>query len=509
MTGRLADAWRATRIARIVLVPLLALVVLLGWALASPVLASPDDDFHQASIWCAGGEQKGVCEAVPGHPDQRAVPPGVSTNGAPCYGHLPAVSASCLAATTPEGMVTTDRVNSHGQYPVLFYATMHLFVSKDVTTSVLIMRAVNALLFVALSTAVALLLISSRRTTLVWGWLITLIPLGIFLVPSVNPSSWALTSAGLLWISLVGYFETRGWRQAGLGALAVVAAVIGGGARSDSALYSILSVGVAMLLTVRWKDPRFWLSSILGIVIAVISFVLYLTAGQSHSPLGRGGFTGSLLTLGFHNVLDVPLLWAGIYGVNGGTGWLDTTMPASVWVIGLVCFGALTFGGLRAMNWRKGLVLAGGVVVLVALPVAMLTAIRYTIDPILQPRYLLPLIIVVAGVALFQIGRHRIGFTRVQWAAVGVSLFAIQAVALHENIRRYVTGTEVWGANLSANVEWWWHLPFGPMAMWAGITVAFGLLTFFAVSEFRTWTLPSRGGEPATAATPRTEAPVE
>ncbi|WP_051087272.1 MULTISPECIES: DUF2142 domain-containing protein [unclassified Leifsonia] len=484
--------------ARVVLVPVLALVVLLGWALASPIESSPDDGFHQASIWCAGGEQKGICEAVPGHPDQRAVPGEVEGNGAPCYAARPDVSASCLAPTTRDGMVPTERVNSRGQYPVLYYTAMRLFVSPDVTVSLMIMRVVNALLFVGLSTLVCLLLRGSRRTTLVWGWFISMVPLGIFLIPSVNPSSWALTSAGLLWISLVGYFETRGWRQAALGALAVIAALMGGGARSDSALYSILMVGVAMLLAVRWKDRRFWLQSILGFAIAVISFLLYLTAQQSHSPLGQGDFVGSRVDLAFHDLINMPLLWAGTVGQEG-LGWRDTPLPTSVWVIGLVAFGALTFGGLRAMNVRKGLVLAGGVVVLIVLPLYILVSIRSVVGPWLQPRYLLPLIIVVAGVALFQIGKHRIGFTRVQWAVLGISLIVMQTVALHENIRRYVTGNDVWGFNLSANVEWWWHLPFGPQALWAFTSLAFGVLVVFAITEFRSWTPTSGVDEPELA----------
>ena len=39
------------------LVPLLAILALACWALASPVGSSPDDNFHLASIWCAGGNE--------------------------------------------------------------------------------------------------------------------------------------------------------------------------------------------------------------------------------------------------------------------------------------------------------------------------------------------------------------------------------------------------------------------------------------------------------------------
>jgi hypothetical protein len=313
-----------------------------------------------------------------------------------------------------------------------------------------------------------------------------MVPLGIFLIPSVNPSSWALTSAGLLWISLVGYFESSGWRKTGLGSLAVITAFMGGGARSDSAAYSILSVGVAVILTVNWSSFRYWLSALLPLGIVILSTFLYFSGSQSRSPLGQGDITGNPATLAFRNLLEVPWLWAGALGTDG-LGWRDTAMPASVWVIGLLCFGALTFSGLRAMNIRKGLILGGISVMLVVLPVAILVSIRALVGPWLQPRYLLPLIVILAGVALFQVGSHRIALTRTQWAVLGIGLTAVQSAALHENIRRYVTGNDVYGWNLSANVEWWWGLPFGPMALWLAVSLLFGALIALAVSEFRSW----------------------
>ena len=43
-----------------VALPLALLVVFGSWAVTSPVGASPDDDYHLSSIWCAGGEQSGA-----------------------------------------------------------------------------------------------------------------------------------------------------------------------------------------------------------------------------------------------------------------------------------------------------------------------------------------------------------------------------------------------------------------------------------------------------------------
>jgi hypothetical protein len=57
-------------------------------------------------------------------------------------------------------------------------------------------------------------------------------------------------------------------------------------------------------------------------------------------------------------------------------------------------------------------------------------------------------------------------------------------MALHTNIRRYVTGLDVNGVNLDASPEWWWDVPFTPMAVWFVGSVAFGLVLVAAVARF-------------------------
>lgn len=39
------------------------LLALVAWAFASPVGATPDEDFHLVSTWCGGGLRDGACEA--------------------------------------------------------------------------------------------------------------------------------------------------------------------------------------------------------------------------------------------------------------------------------------------------------------------------------------------------------------------------------------------------------------------------------------------------------------
>src|SRR5690606_26565272 len=102
---------------------------------------------------------------------------------------------------------------------------------------------------------------------------------GMFIVPSNNPSGWAVISAGTTWIALVGFFESEGRRRIGLGILAGVAALIGAGSRGDMAIYTVIAVCAAVVLTVR-RDRRYLLLAALPVAITLMAVLFYFTASQ-------------------------------------------------------------------------------------------------------------------------------------------------------------------------------------------------------------------------------------
>jgi hypothetical protein len=73
--------------------------------------------------------------------------------------------------------------------------------------------------------------------------------------------------------------------------------------------------------------------------------------------------------------------------------------------------------------------------------------------------------------------------SRVQRYVVVSALSVAYAVALFANIRRYVTGTDSGGLNLSNGAEWWWDLPVTPMVVWAAGSFAFAALVVILVRE--------------------------
>lgn len=106
--------------------------------------------------------------------------------------------------------------------------------------------------------------------------------------------------------------------------------------------------------------------------------------------------------------------------------------------------------------------------------------------------------IMFAGVALTALKAGRDTFSAIQvWIAV-TGLTVANSLALHTNIRRYVTGIDTGGVNLDEKVEWWWALPIGPMWVWALGTIAFALtLGLLANWTTKSWTQELASLEPS------------
>lgn len=478
---------RLRRLPLLAVAPLLALVALLAWVFASPVGAGPDDDYHLVSTWCAGPTAGETC--VPeGDEGMRRVP--VALVEISCFAQDPEQSAACqsryLDGALLDEFALTDRGNFFGEYPPVYHAVMGLFTSHDVQASALAMRVFTVVLFVALLTALYLLLPIARRPTLILGWLVTTVPLGVFLLASNNPSAWAAIGVGTSWIALLGYFETTGRRRVALGALYALGVIMAAGSRGDAAVYVGFATALVLLYVFR-PQRRFFLSAILPVVMGLVALGFLLMSRQAGTATvgfsemegegALGGAEASEELSGFgrlaYNVLNVPFLWTGAFG-EWGLGWLDTSVPAIVVFAALGAFAAAGFLGLRRMDRRKALIVGLTVFVLWALPLYVLQQGGHIVGEQLQPRYLLPLIVLLGG--LLALGTQVVAWTRGQLLVVAGALAVANAVALHFNLRRYLTGIGEGGLNLNTGVDWWWNVPFSPMLVWILGSLAFAAL---------------------------------
>jgi len=199
------------------------------------------------------------------------------------------------------------------------------------------------------------------------------------------------------------------------------------------------------------------------------------------------------LNLLVHNLLDVSWLWTGALG-SGQLGWLDTPMPTVVGAVGLFAFAAVVFFGLRAMDRRKAVSLAVVFGALVVIPVYELQRSGQRVGLNVQPRYLLPLLILLAGIAALPVIGRAVSFSRAQRVVLIVVLAVSNAAALYANMARYVQVPPRQSADLDHFIAWWWTVIVpSPLTVWAIGAVAFAGALAIIVGGTRATALSAHG----------------
>lgn len=457
----------------IVAIPLFALLTLCAWSFASPVGSSPDDDFHLASIWCGIGERTGLCElpdeAANAAPTSRMVPAALINS--PCFAFKPEQDAGCWDPAVQE-LALVERANVDNLYPRLFYGTASLFASTDPQLSVIAIRLANSAFAVAFLTAVCFALPRSVRPALLISVIATAIPLGVFIYASTNPSSWAMLSAATVWTSLYGATRATGRRRWLLCALALIGAVLGAGARADAAIFAVYGVALALVLGVRGLRSQIW-PLVTGVLICIVSGAFYLGARQGGAAFGGLENAPNALTLPQHisNLLELPSLWTGALG-QSSLGWFDTRMPAAVWVLATAAFAGALFIGIRRPTRRRMIAIVLSLLAMWSVPFVMLAQSNAVVGNTVQPRYLLPLMLIAVGVASLRPDAER-AWDGFRYAFASTCLWLALTIGMHQNIARYTSGGSGDAVDPGASAEWWWPGAPAPLAVWIVGSVAF------------------------------------
>lgn len=466
------------------MVILAAVIAGLSWSISSPPGSSPDEDYHLASIWCPPPVSSSGCvvTTAPDGKDLIQIQMRVVATSI-CYAFQPNQSGACIW-NIPADAIGNDGRFDRGEYPGGYYHVMHLFVGSDPYSSVYLMRAVNVMLAVLLGAL--LVLASARPTRRIFAYTVTstYVPLGMFLVPSVNPSGWALIGVTTLAFAVHSYWlaETR-VRLLMNGALAVVGAAMAASARTDAMIYSGLAL--ALLTAMHYRQAlRHKLRLVLPMAALVVDALLYLQPSDGAGVLAGAGFQGfgglaagySGLQILLHNLMNLPDLLFGNTGyVMGSLGWLDTPVPSSAAIGMIMVYAFMLMAGLGRLSRWKIVMSAAALGAFVAIPLVILQISGFLVGEAVQPRYLLPLIPVVALVILTgarpdEAVRLRPGVAWATWAIASMA----NSAALVVNIRRYTTGLD--GPMLPGKlVEWWMPGLPGPLVTWIGGSIAFAV----------------------------------
>ena len=425
---------------------LLSFLILLGWAVGSPPGSSPDEDLHLTSSWCYSKYQGATCETVP----LRLVEVGK------CYFKDSGIIATC-EKSIPKDEVSPERIYSDKSY----YHFLANFVSLDsIDKSTVQMRIANS--FFSSISILVIVLLTSRLIYLpiIFSWLVVNIPLGFFLISSVNPSSWLYIFSFLFLPLTYRIFAEKNQPYLFMTKLLILGLtfLLSLNARPDTLLFA--SIFGITLLPVIFSSEVKKLRTRIAIYLLTLFISTYLILSiWSRSNLVN--FRESKIS-SWEIVTSLPSIITGVFG-GWGLGSLETTMPPVTYVGSFVIVLALLFYGLRFVNLPEAvsIFLIGLFVFIVPFFVLLRSNLR--VGEWLQPRYILPIFYVLIGLSLIVIFRS---FHEKSLLIIVNLIFFLSSItftfSLHTFYRRYVAGLDNFNLFFEKTNSWWWEFSIFP-----------------------------------------------
>lgn len=460
-------------------------LTLLAWSAFKPVGADPDEAIHLIHAWCGDSGDSGRCPRAELNTEMQLVPLRIARGNSCSYALGDYwTNSSCQNLEDPNQLTEVILIE-YGGYPGLIKRVQGWLIDDNPDASVFRMRVLSSAI-ASLSIGGSLLL-SSRYRLKIWLFLsICATPLVISLVASVNPSSWATSSALGIGVLRLGVSRAQ--------------------LMSSGKPYRFLLVTqVLFLIFVLWfsrQDMRLmvWLVAV-SIVFLYVCQLILLRANVTVSTIGIPVLVIGLLVLARNTYLDLAtmLRFPAPFGQGGLEGWglfFSNLRVSPSYLVGIL-LGGSQGGYATALNPRlSALVMLLALLTLVITSqvqlvrkldliraVTGISGLTITIllfhqllntsilgSPI-QPRYFLPLLIVLIAELLrgFEIS------TKNSALAATSLLFAVSALIFTaHNMMRHISGVsfnpdssllDVWRLMTTNNDSTlWWQgvLPIPP-----------------------------------------------
>jgi hypothetical protein len=483
------------------LMALSGMLVLGGWTMGAPHGSSPDDSYHLASIWCAEGPVDGRCIADPSAPDRRVLVPKPLVD-LTCFAGEGTRSAACAPVDlSVEADVYVASLSNVGrERPNGYYWAAGKLVGADLATSIARIRIANGALFLLMVALTAWLARPPLRRAVLLSSVVTSVPLGLFLITSVNSAAWGLAGLTTFWanaITAVSPGSPR--RRAAAATLAIVGAGLGMAARTEAIAHvTVLSLAVATLSWFGIRTSRARLGTkhavLAGALIAATAVLLAVAPqtarvdsllrdlAQGRERLIARGLESPLLAISF----EVPQLWTGALGHIWGLGALDTPVPTLATLPTIFIFLMLLILGLQqSSRSRIAAVLVVGFS-LYAVPAFSLLRSGLVVWEELQPRQFMVLMYALLGLSLFTlVGERRLVLSGPNRFVIVAGLGMAHAVALLVSMRRFITGlVELRYVSPGSEITWWWASGPSPNTVWIVTSLAFVALLALVSNEF-------------------------
>ena len=456
---------------------ILSFLLLTGWSLASPPGSSPDEDLHLSSVWYLKMYPN---VKYPEHPLRDDKIPLRITDAGKCYFKDPNTTSICETNTLLSSP-NYSRIVNNSKY----YAFLSKFVSPTkIDISTLRIRIVNA--FVASVALFFVVLLTPRTISLpvLISWLIVNIPLGFFILSSVNPSSWSYIFSYLFLPLIYKVFsKDRSPNSIAISLLVLVLAfLLAQEARFDILLFAIIFTTSLLPIIFNYEDMNTRFKTLINIsALLIASGVTFAIWNRSFLVNFR-----EMKTSNWENLTGVSSLITGAFG-GWGLGSLETTMPAITFVVSFATVLSIIFIALRKIDISELISFALLSFFVFIVPLLVLIRSNLRVGEWLQPRYILPIFYVLLALSLLVVFKALT--TRKLMIFINF-IFLMSTItfmtALHTVYRRYTVGLDNYSLLFIEPNSWWWdfnHLP-SPIIVYIFTVFIFIMFWLFVRKDF-------------------------
>ncbi|WP_411700350.1 DUF2142 domain-containing protein [Conyzicola sp.] len=472
---------RVTRPGHILAVFGTFLILTISWALATPLMGTPDEPSHTTrSAAVVRGDvvgdyaQDGVFRfplvQVPDYVE-RAV-------------ELQCYTGNILQAVDCQGDIgddTTlvDSASTAASNNLVYYAIVGLptLVMKG-EAALYGIRIASALVVSMLLTIMVVALRAQART--VWPVLAAVAattPSVLLLGGVINPNGVEIAGAGALTAVIALILRTSlSARQLWVYAsLAIVSTILLTSGRTIAVLW-VLIIGIVCMLLVPGarllevlKLRQVWFA-LGGMLLALVWVVVWMTqlSIRAISPDGavdhREPGLLRVVILMFERTFDSWRDWIGLFGV------LELQAPLFVQFVWGTAIAVTILAAIALTHGRLRIAVLVSLAAAVLVPVAVQTALYNEVGMLWQGRYGIPVytvLLITCGIALDSVAKSRLTASQAALVRAGVVVvFVAQLYAFVFVLRRYVVATSDW---ISMFIDPLWHPPL----TWAGLSVLY------------------------------------
>jgi hypothetical protein len=479
---------KKSRFISILITFLTGLLLMASWALASPPGGSPDEPTHFITIYCFSDSSNKTC--LPPPPEN--VEPLPTEDESPCYIFKRGSGAGCEESNIFKKLDYASTSIFYLYSDNYYYRFMANFATETSIFSLIVMRIVNGIIFLLVFLLSVYLLPAHLRQAFAISTIVVSVPLGIYIISSINTSAWIIIGSIGTWSALYSMFTEFSKKNLLISKtilriiLFIISSFLIISSRTDGLYFLVIilfsMITFAILPKIKMILVKFFSNNtsnfilfIAPIFIAIISFYFFRNFASVTFVNNDFNFSDRI----FENVYRLPHLLLGPLG-TWGLGWLDIWLSPITYILMIVIFLGILFISINFLDLQHLMAIAIFVISAIALPLIILQTSGYLVGEWVQPRYILPLYYPILGLALLSYaGKQK--FSSAQLFIIIFLTSIAHSFALFSNLERYLRGQNTFSYDLTVGLEWWWDQLPSPNTVWFLGSISF--VIFFALLQ--------------------------